>query len=120
MSTSLLYHGFVLVGYLEKKYGNPNLRQLRRIAIDEIHVGKRDCLAIVLDVLSGAVVFVGDGKGSDALEPFWKKLRRYRKLQIEATAIVIAKRPNWRVDGCDKFTPQKVKLSTIDKSTFRN
>ncbi len=41
----------------------------------------------MLDVLSGAVVFVGDGKGSDALEPFWEKLRRYRKLQIEAVAI---------------------------------
>ena len=73
MSTSLLYHGFGLVGYLEKKYGNHNLRQLIRIAIDEIHVGKRGCLTIVLDVLSGAVVFVGDGKGSNALEPFLKR-----------------------------------------------
>jgi len=73
--------------HLEKKYGNPNLRQLKRIAIDEIYVGKRGYLTIVLDVLSGAIVFVGDGKGSDALEPFWKKLRRYRKLQIEAAAI---------------------------------
>ncbi len=73
--------------HLEKKYGNPNLRKLKRIAIDEIYVGKRGYLTIVLDVLSGAVVFVGDGKGSDALEPFWKRLRRYRKLQIEAAAI---------------------------------
>ncbi len=73
--------------HLEKKYRNPNLRRLKRIAIDEIYVGKRGYLTIVLDVLSGAVVFVGDGKGSDALEPFWKKLRRYRKLQIEAAAI---------------------------------
>lgn len=73
--------------HLEKKYRNPNLRKLKRIAIDEIYVGKRGYLTIVLDVLSGAVVFVGDGKGSDALEPFWKKLCRYRKLQIEAAAI---------------------------------
>ena len=73
--------------HLEKKYENPNLRQLKRIAIDEIYIGKRGYLTIVLDVLSGAVVFVGDGKGSDALEPFWKKIRRYRKLQIEAAAI---------------------------------
>ena len=36
---------------------------------------------------SGAVVFVGDGKGSDALEPFWKRLRRYRNVKIEAVAI---------------------------------
>jgi len=33
------------------------------------------------------LVFVGDGKGSDALEPFWKRLRRYRKVKIEAVAI---------------------------------
>ena len=73
--------------YLEKKYGHPNIRQLKRIAIDEIYVGKRGYLTVVLDVLSGAVVFVGDGKGGDALEPFWKRLRRIRKLQIQAVAI---------------------------------
>ncbi len=73
--------------HLEKKYRNPNLRQLKRIAIDEIYIGKRGYLTVVLDVLSGSVVFVGDGKGSDALEPFWKKIRRYRNLQIEAAAI---------------------------------
>ena len=73
--------------YLEKKYKNPNFRQLKRIAIDEIYVGKRGYLTVVLDVLSGAVVFVGDGKGGDALEPFWQKLRRIRNLQIEAVAI---------------------------------
>ena len=73
--------------HLEKKYGRPKLKKLKRIAIDEIYVGKRGYLTIVLDVLTGTVVFVGDGKGSDALEPFWKKLRSYRKLQIEAAAI---------------------------------
>ncbi len=73
--------------HLEKTYGNVNFRQLKRIAIDEIYVGKRGYLTIVLNALSGAVVFVGDGKGSEALEPFWKKLRRYRKLKIEAVAI---------------------------------
>jgi transposase len=29
-----------------------------------------------LDLESGAVVFVGDGKGADALNPLWKRLRR--------------------------------------------
>ena len=73
--------------YLKKKYARPNLNDLERIAIDEIYVGKRGYLTVVLDVLSGAVVFVGDGKGSDALEPFWKRLRRHRKVKIEAVAI---------------------------------
>jgi len=73
--------------HLEKKYANPDIRQLKRIAIDEIYIGERGYLTIVLDVVSGAVVFVGDGKGSDALEPFWKKLRRYRKVRIVVAAI---------------------------------
>jgi transposase len=50
-------------------------------------VGKHHYLTVVMDILSGAVVFVEDGKGSDALEPFWKRLRRYRKVKIEAVAI---------------------------------
>lgn len=73
--------------YLQQKYSKPNLKELKQIAIDEIYVGKNHYLSIVLDVLSGAVVFVGDGKGSDALEPFWQRLRRYRKVKIEAVAI---------------------------------
>lgn len=40
-----------------------------------------------MDIHSGAVVFVGDGKGSEALEPFWARLRRYRKVRIKAAAI---------------------------------
>ncbi len=43
-------------------------------------------MTVVLNLLSGAVVFVGDGKGVDALKPFWKRLRRARaKVQAVAT-----------------------------------
>ena len=73
--------------YLQKKYANPNLNKLEQIAIDEISVGRHHYLTIVMDILSGAVIFVGDGKGSEALEPFWKRLRRYRKVEIQAVAI---------------------------------
>ena len=73
--------------YLQKKYSRPNLNELKQIAIDEIYVGKRGYLTVVMDLHSGAVVFVGDGKGSEALEPFWARLRRYRKVRIEAVAI---------------------------------
>ena len=41
---------------------------------------------MVLDLESGAVVFVGDGKGADALKPFWKRLRPSRA-KIEAVAM---------------------------------
>lgn len=73
--------------YLQKKYDKPDFKRLKRIAIDEIYVGKNHYLTVVMDIESGAVVFVGDGKGSDALEPFWQRLQRYRKVKIEAVAI---------------------------------
>lgn len=73
--------------YLERKYSSPNLSELQRIGIDEIYIGKRGYLTVVMDVLSGAVVFVGDGKGGEALDLFWKRLKRFRKAKIEAVAI---------------------------------
>jgi len=72
--------------YLTKKYAKPKLRHLRQIAIDEISVGKgHKYITIVMDLESGAVVHVGDGKGGDALLPFWKRLRR-SGAKIEAVA----------------------------------
>jgi transposase len=73
--------------HLQRRFGRPKLRGLRQIAIDEIAVGKgHRYLTVVLDLLSGAVVFVGDGKGVDALAPFWRRLRRARaKIAAVAT-----------------------------------
>ncbi len=62
--------------HLLRRYARPRLKNLRQIAIDEISVGRgHRYLSVVLDLESGAVVFVGAGKGADALEPFWKRLR---------------------------------------------
>jgi len=62
--------------YLGRKFGRVKLKHLRQIAIDEIAVGRgHRYLTVVLDLESGAVVFVGDGKGADALNPFWKRLK---------------------------------------------
>ena len=62
--------------HLLRHYAKPRLKNLRQIAIDEISIGRgHRYLTVVLDLKSGAVVFVGAGKGSDALEPFWKRLR---------------------------------------------
>jgi transposase len=72
---------------LSRRYAKPKLKHLRRIAIDEIAVAKgHRYLTVVLDLDSGAVVFVGDGKGGDALAPFWKRLRRC-KAKVEAVAM---------------------------------
>jgi transposase len=62
--------------YLVKKFSRPQLKRLKQIAIDEISIGKdHRYLTVVLDLLTGAVVFVGEGKGAEALAPFWQRLK---------------------------------------------
>jgi len=62
--------------WLGRHFSKPKLKQLRHIAIDEISTKKGHVyLTIVLDLESGAVVFVGKGKGAQALNPFWTRLR---------------------------------------------
>jgi transposase len=72
--------------YLKKRFALPKLKGIRQLAIDEIYVGRKRFLTIVMDLVSGAVVFVGEGKGGEALEPFWRRLKR-NQVQIEAVAI---------------------------------
>jgi transposase len=72
---------------LLRRFAKPRLKHVRRIAIDEIAVAKgHRYLTVVMDLESGAVVFVGDGKGADALKPFWKRLRP-SGAKIEAVAM---------------------------------
>ena len=62
--------------YLHRHFAKPHLKHLTQIAIDEISIGRgHRYLTVVLDLQSGAVVFVGDGKGTAALRPFWRSLR---------------------------------------------
>mgnify|MGYP001818612058 CR=1 FL=1 len=76
----------ILKAELQRRFRRPRLGNLRRIAIDEISIGRgHRYLTVVLDLETGAVVFVGDGKGSDALDSFWKRLRR-AGAHIEAVA----------------------------------
>src|SRR5262245_13668340 len=72
---------------LSRRYARPKLKHLGRIAIDEIAVAKgHRYLTLVLDLDSGAVAFVGDGKGADPLKPSWKRLRP-SKAKVEAVAM---------------------------------
>jgi len=73
--------------YLQKRYNKPNLKELEQIAIDEICIGKGRYLTVLLNLKTGAVIFVGDGKGSEALEPFWEKIKRKRSVKIKAVAV---------------------------------
>src|SRR5262249_49610442 len=72
---------------LQRRFGKPKLHKLRQLAIDEIAIAKgHRYVTVVLNLLTGAVVFVGDGKGVDALEPFWRRLRRaHAKIVAVAT-----------------------------------
>ena len=64
---------------LKRKFGRPKLKHLKRLAVDEVYVGKRHkYLTLVLDLDSGAVVFVGEGRGSATLRPFFRRLRQSR------------------------------------------
>jgi transposase len=71
---------------LHRRFRKPRLRKLKQIAIDEIAIGAgHRYLTVVLNLETGAVVFVGEGKGADALDPFWKRLRASRA-KVEAVA----------------------------------
>ncbi len=60
--------------------------KLKRIAIDEIHLGRRSgYLTVVMDLDSGAVVEVAEGKEGAALEPFWKRVK-HSQAQVRAVA----------------------------------
>jgi len=73
--------------HLANRFKRPKLGHIKRIAIDEISIGKgHQYLTVVLDLHTGAVIFIGDGKGSDALTAFWKMLKR-SNANIKAVAI---------------------------------
>ena len=72
---------------LQRRFARPKLRNLRQLAVDEIAIAKgHRYVTVVLDLETGAVVFVGNGKGADALKPFWRRLRGSRAV-IEAVAM---------------------------------
>lgn len=73
--------------YLSKKYSKPRLKGLKWLAIDEIHIGHGyRFFTVVMDLKTGVVVFVGDGKSGDALKPFWKRLSA-SQAKIQAVAM---------------------------------
>ena len=63
--------------YLERHYSPPSLEGVENIGIDEFAIRKGHVYkTIVVDLDSGRILYVGDGKGADALMGFWKKLKR--------------------------------------------
>jgi transposase len=116
--------------HLRKRYAKPKLSRLTQIAIDELHIGQgQKYITVVLDLVSGAVVFLGKGRGSEALEPFWLQLKRSRaKIQAVAvdmspayTLAVTANLPD-AVLVYDRFHVMKLfneKLSDLRRDLYR-
>ena len=63
--------------YLKQKYSYVSIKKVKRIGIDEFAVRKGHVYkTIVVDLDTGRIIYVGDGKGADALDDFWKKVKR--------------------------------------------
>jgi transposase len=77
---------------LQRRFARPKLKKVRQIAIDEISIAKgHRYVTVVLDLERGVVLFVGDGKGTDALLPFWRRLRASgAKIRAVATDMSLA------------------------------
>jgi transposase len=76
----------IVKDYLGRRFRRIRLRGLKWIAIDELHIGRQGYLTLVLDLISGAVVFIGQGRGGAALAPFWRRLRAsHAKIKAVAT-----------------------------------
>ncbi|KAA6345081.1 hypothetical protein EZS27_007316 [termite gut metagenome] len=72
--------------YLKRHYSNLDISRLKRIGIDEFAVSKGHTYkTIVVDLESGRVIHIGDGKGSGALDKFWEKVKK-KGINIEAVA----------------------------------
>lgn len=73
--------------YLQAHYSSPNIDGVKHIAIDEFAVKKgHKYMTVVLDLDTGIIIYVGEGKGADALDSFWKRVKR-NKVNIEAVSI---------------------------------
>lgn len=77
----------IIKDHLSKHYGKPSLKDVKYIAIDEIAVQKgHKYYTVVMDLSSGAIIYVAEGKNSDCLLPFWKRLK-HSGAKIEAVSI---------------------------------
>jgi len=74
--------------FLQEEFGRTDYEGLRLLAIDEIAVKKgQRYMTVVLDYISGRVVWTGDGRDKDTLDRFFAGMSESQKAGIEAVAI---------------------------------
>ena len=74
--------------FLEQEYGQPNYDGLRILAIDEIAIRKgHRYLTVVLDYLTGRVVWIGKQRKARTLSRFFNQLTTAQRKALEAIAM---------------------------------
>ena len=74
--------------YLERDYGQPDLNGLRILAVDEISIRKgQSYLTVVLDFITGRVLFVGKDRKAKTLKRFFNQLSICQRKKIDAVAM---------------------------------
>jgi transposase len=74
--------------FLEKGFGQTDYHGLRILAIDEIALRKgHNYMTVVLDYLSGRVVWIGEGRDKETLDRFFAEMTDRQKDSIEAVAM---------------------------------
>lgn len=74
--------------FLEQRYGHPDLNRLSILAVDEIAVRRgHQYLTVVIDYLSGRVLFVGKDRKADTLMRFFDQMTPEQQQSIKAVAM---------------------------------
>jgi transposase len=64
---------------LGRRFAHIPLRQVRYLAVDEFHLGRKGrFMTVVLDLESGRILWVAKGRGAEALRKFFRRLRLAR------------------------------------------
>lgn len=108
--------------YLKRKYANPDISKVKRIGIDEFAVRKGHVYkTIVVDLDTGRIIYVGDGRGSSSLTDFWKRLKRRGQLELVTSemsaAYILAVKENASeaIHVYDKFHVVQLVNEAVDK-----
>ena len=74
--------------FLEQEYGQPDLDGLHLLAVDEISIRKgHSYLTVVLDYVSGRVLFVGKHRKAKTLKRFFNQLKPRQRKSIDAVVM---------------------------------